>query len=124
AVPYPLQVQRLMASMVLDARRFRKHRGTLGPWAFILEPMDTVSWTSAREGYATKLFQVASMDDQVNANQGVALTETDPSDFDWTAATDELPWSVGPLVPQWPVAQPITGWQVLPAEFKDVDGKG
>lgn len=124
AVPYPLQVQRLMASMVLDGRRFRKHRGTLGPWAFALEPLDTISWTSEREGYSAKLFQLASMDDQVNANQGVAINETDPADFDWNSATDALPWSVGPLVPQWPPAQPITGWQVQPAEIRDADGNG
>lgn len=115
AVPFPLQVQRLMKSMVEDGRRFRKHRGTLAPWAFVLEPMDTISWTSAREGYSDKLFQIDSMDDQVNGNQAVAFRETDPSDFDWNASTDELPWSVGPIVPQWPSAQVMVGWQVFPA---------
>ena len=124
AAPHALQVQRLMKSMVADGRRFRKHRGTLGPWAFVLEPMDTISWTSVREGYDAKLFQLDSMDDQVNANQAVAFRETDPADFDWNFLTDGLPWSVGPIVPTWPTPQPVTGWQVLPAELRDASGTG
>lgn len=123
AVPFPVQVQRLMKSMVEDGRRFRKHRGTLGPWAFALEPMDTISWTSAREGYSAKLFQLESMDDQVNGNQAVAFRETDPADFDWNAGTDELPWTVGPLVPQWPAAQSAEGFDAQPAIYTDDESR-
>ena len=123
AVPFPTQVQRLMASMVRDARRFREHRGTLGPAAFVLEPLDVISWTSAREGYSSKIFQIESMDDQVNGNQSVALRETDPSDFDWNFSTDELPWSVGPLDPQWPAPQLLAGWAVAPAIIYDNAGR-
>lgn len=124
AVPHPFQVQRLAMAMVQDGRRFRKHRGTLPPWAFALEPLDTIAWTSPREGYIAKHFEIDSMDDLVNANQAIACRETDPSDFDWNFSTDALPWSVGPIVPNWPTPQPITGWQAMPGEIKDADGTG
>lgn len=121
AATSPTQVQRLMTSMVQDGRRFRKHRGTLPPSAFVLEPLDVIAWTSVREGYISKLFPIDSMDDLVNANQAVAIHEADPSDFDWEF-TDELPWTVGPLVPTWPPTQVMTGWSVEPAEVKDSSG--
>lgn len=124
AVPFPFQVQRLTMAMVQDGRRFRKHRGTLPPWAFVMEPLDTIAWTSAREGYIAKHFEIDSMDDLVNGNQAIACRETDPSDFDWNFSTDALPWTVGPIVPNWPTPQPITGWQALPGEIKDADGTG
>lgn len=123
AVPYATQVQRLMKSMVEDGRRFRKHRGTLPPFAFALEPMDIIAWTSPREGYIGKLFSIDSMDDLDNGNQAVAFREVDPADFDWNFSTDELPWSVGPLVPAWPVPVPMSGWYVVASAIKDEMGR-
>ncbi|WP_309086379.1 phage tail protein [Chelativorans sp.] len=121
AAPFALQVQRLMKALALENRRFRKNNGTLAPAAFILEPLDVISWTSARNGYVSKRFLINSMDDQANVNQAVALIEVDPSDYDWSPS-DEIPWTVGPLVPRWPVPQPMTGWQVQPAIFYDATG--
>lgn len=45
------QVAQLMAAYARDARRFRVHRLVLPPEAFLLEPLDTIAWTSARNGY-------------------------------------------------------------------------
>ncbi len=122
AVSSPTQVQRLMLSMVRDGRRVRSHRGTLPPVAFGLEPLDTVSWTSARNGYEDKLFTVSSKDEMTNVNQGVALQEVDPSDYSWTPGTDKLPWSVGPINPRWPAPIPVAGWSVVASSINDESG--
>lgn len=122
AVSSPTQVQRLMLSMVRDGRRGRFHRGTLPPVAFALEPLDTISWTSARNGYSNKLFLLSSKDEMTNVNQGVALQEVDPSDYGWTPSTDKLPWSVGPIVPRWPAPIPVTGWNAFASSIDDATG--
>lgn len=122
AVSSPTQVQRLMLSMVRDGRRMRFHRGTLPPVAFALEPLDTISWTSARNGYIDKLFLISSKDEMTNVNQGVAAQEVDPSDYNWTPGTDKLPWSVGPINPRWPAPIPVTGWNAVASSIDDADG--
>lgn len=122
AVSSPTQVQRLMLSMVRDGRRMRFHRGTLPPVAFMLEPLDTISWTSARNGYIDKLFLISSKDEMTNVNQGVAAQEVDPSDYNWTPGTDKLPWSVGPINPRWPAPIPVTGWSAVASSIDDADG--
>jgi hypothetical protein len=122
AVSKPRQVQRLMKSMILDGRRMRSHRGTLSPVAFGLEPLDVISWTSARNGYINKLFDVRSKDEMANVNQSIACIEVDPSDYDWTPNTDELPWVVGDLDPRWPPPLVVSGWAVLPSSINDESG--
>jgi Putative phage tail protein len=85
AVPYGAQVQRLMVAYLNDQRRFRVHMLTLPPDAAILEPLDTVSWTSARNGYTAKLFDVNEVaDNQGNLVQRLSLRERDPTDYDWS----------------------------------------
>lgn len=124
AVSSPTQVQRLMTAMVHDGRRMRSHRGTLPPFAFVLEPLDTFEWTSARNGYIDKLHEVSSKDEMTNVNQSVAFVECDPSDFDWNPPTDELPHPVGPIDPKFPPPMVMAGWAVAPAELKDASGTG
>ncbi len=41
-----------------------QHRVPLPPDALILEPLDTVAWTSQRHGYVAKLFEVIEIEDQ------------------------------------------------------------
>ncbi|WP_245447533.1 phage tail protein [Nitratireductor sp. OM-1] len=123
AVPFPIQVQRLQKSLMEDNRRFRRHRHTLPPEAWLLEPLDTVSWTSARNGYANKLFLISSMDDLENSNQAVSIQEVDPGDYVWTPATDELPYSVGPMGPIEPQPQVMYDWTAAPATVPDNDGQ-
>ena len=48
ACPYPNQVQRVMTGYIADERKFRRHNMTLPPDAAIIEPLDCISWTSAR----------------------------------------------------------------------------
>lgn len=98
AVPFTEQVQRLMVAYQLDARRFRRHAFTLGPSAMILEPTDTISWTSAANGYTTKLFEAASVNDDLNTGlQALAVRERDPNDYTWSTGS-LLPSSPAPGV--------------------------
>lgn len=119
-VPFPLQVQRLMRAMLNEERRFRSHRFFLPPEAYALEPNDVVSYTSERNGYASKKFLVTQIEGQQSCNQFIYLQEIDPSDYDWSSSF-ELPvttgWTGRITVP----AQIIDGWEVQPATIYDAE---
>lgn len=90
ACPYANQVQRIMSGYIADERHFRRHNLTLPPDAAIIEPLDVISWTSARNGYVSKLFDVAEMVDEVRRlTQGMAVREVDASDFDWSTGMEQ-----------------------------------
>lgn len=116
------QVAQLMAAYIKDARRFRTHRLVLPPEAFLLEPLDTIAWTSARNGYTNKIFEVVEITDQPGTiNQELVLRERDPADYGWTSDQD-LP-AVVPvtgLAPRPP--QIIAGWSVAASTLKDALG--
>jgi hypothetical protein len=116
------QVAQLMSAYIKDARRFRTHRLVLPPRAFLLEPLDTIAWTSARNGYTNKIFEVVDIVDQPGTiNQDLVLRERDPSDYGWSTAQD-LPAvvSVTGLSPRPP--QVIEGWSVSASTLKDALG--
>ncbi|WP_234836079.1 MULTISPECIES: phage tail protein [Sinorhizobium] len=121
AVPFGRQVQTLMKAMIEEERRFRTHLFHLPPDAFPLEPNDAVSWTSLRNGYVNKKFLVVRVLGKLTFNQLVVLKEFDPSDYNWSG-TDELPTDIGWLGPIEPPAQPMYGWQVIPANLLDDAG--
>lgn len=121
-VPFAIQAQVLAKALIETNRKFRKHKATLPPEAYDLEPLDVISWTSASEGYSAKLFDIESMDDLENVNQAVAIREVDPSDYDWNPATDPLPSSVGFLGPIRPAPQPMVDFFAEPSEVKDNSG--
>lgn len=112
AVPYANQVQRLMLAMREDARRFRIHTLYLPPDAWVLEPLDVVSWTSARNGYSNKKFLVMRADGEPGMNQAVVLKEIDPADYD-------PPDTYVPVVPE-PPGPNVPPTQVDP--IFDADG--
>lgn len=86
ATPYPAQVQRVMRAYIEEERRFRRHSLVLPPEAAVLEPLDVVAWSSARNGYQAKLFEVVEIsDDLATRLQSVVLRERDPEDYDWRA---------------------------------------
>ena len=90
ACPHGTQVQRLMTSGVADHRRMRAHRLVLPPEAAVLEPLETVGWTSARWGYSAKTFEITSLTDSLMSMlQGLSLRERDAADFAWEAG-DEI----------------------------------
>jgi hypothetical protein len=61
----------------------------LPPAAVALQPLDTIAWTSVRNGYSGKLFRVEAIDDLADHGLIVSLVEVDPDDWDWHAPTDE-----------------------------------
>jgi hypothetical protein len=121
AVPYPVQVQRLMRAAIEETRRFRKHVHTMPPEWWEYEPLDAVQWTSERNGYDNKVFLITAQDDLNNGNQIPALQEQDPADYDWSSDY-ELPWDVVPLVISRPTPQITTGFSAAPYIVVDNDG--
>lgn len=122
ACPYPLQAQRVIAAYAKDDRRFRRHNFTLPPDAAVLEPLDTIAWTSARNGYVTKHFEIGDMmDDPITILQNVALREVDPTDY------VDAP-SYGQIAPVIPTAraviptQVLAGFDALPGNTLDATG--
>lgn len=108
------QVQRLMKAERATQRAFRQHAIPLGPEAFVLEPLDVITWTSARNGYSAKLFDVTHADDLPNLNNVTGLKEIDPAAYDWDEGEDEQPVVTAPTVvvrpsPQAIVAPSFTG---------------
>lgn len=89
------QAQQLQAAYIKDERRFRQHQIVLPPEAQILEPLDTLAWTSERNGYSNKLFEVVSAR-YMPKTMMVALTlrERDPADYDWDSEL-EVPSAPG-----------------------------
>lgn len=83
------QGQHLLESYVKDSRRFRVHTMTLPPSFALLEPLDTVSFTSTRNGYTEKLFEVVDVEDRPGTlQQRVSVREREPGDVAWTALQD------------------------------------
>ncbi len=116
------QVQRLMRSALQEARRARRHTITLGPSAWVLEPGDIIQWTSARNGYATKLFRIDGVADHANLDVTLDMTEVDPTDYDWDQDNDYTPPVFVPIVPGRPVPQPIIDWFAEGAVVNDNNG--
>lgn len=120
AVPYGVQAQRLMESLIKDGRRWRTHIIALPPSAWILTGTSIVNWISVENGYVNKKFIVMKIDGEPGMVQPVVLLEIDPSDYDWTADM-ELPSPIGELTIIRPEPQVPTGFQVFPAVFYDAD---
>ena len=113
------QVQRLMISYIEEERRFRRHLITLPPAGAVLEPLDSIAWTSERNFYNDKVFEVSGVEDNLaTLAQGVALRERDPDDYDpppeYFVPTPITPPESEPI----PV-QGVPGWGVQAVAIKD-----
>lgn len=117
------QVQRLLKSALDTAQRARRHTYVLGPEFWVLEPGDIVEWTSARNGYVTKLFRIDGLADRADLDVLVDMTEVDPSDYNWEFDTDFTPVIDGPIQLVDTPALPAIGWQVYGVEVLDNDGR-
>lgn len=116
----PSQVQRLMQSALSAARRERSHSVFLPPVFWLVEPGDVGQWTSPRNGYVNKLFEVTSVIDKSNSNAGLSLQEVDPSDYH-PPAEYAVP-TVGPTSFVRPAAQGVVDWSVAPSTVRDGNG--
>ena len=101
ACPYGAQVRRLQKAYIAEERRFRRHGQTLPPDFAALEPLDATTWTSATNGYTSKVFEVAEIiDDLMTAHQQVSLRERDSGDFVYgSLAAPEVPSAVSVVPP-------------------------
>lgn len=91
AVPYAEQAKQVANMMAKDNRRFRRHQRVLPPDYFFIEALQTLSWTSADEGYSAKLFEIAEAAyDPFTFNVHISVRERDPADF-----TPDLSLEVG-----------------------------
>jgi len=119
AAPYATQVQRLMQADIAETRRFAEHSLVLPPDAAILEPLDAVSWTSARHGYAAKGFECFEVsDDQTRILQALVIRERDAADHVWDVA-DEQPWSVPSAVTVAPAVLTLQDFAIVAHVVED-----
>jgi len=83
------QAQQLLNAYIKDQRRFRVHRMALPPSFALMEPLDTLSWTSETNGYASKIFEVIAVEDRPDTlNQFVTVREREAGDVAWTSGQD------------------------------------
>lgn len=121
-VPYPAQVQRLMRSALLAARRERKHQVSFPPPFWSMEPGDVCSWTSTRNGYTAKLFEVTAIVDKANLDIGASLQEVDSTDYGWDHETDYTSPTAGPTTFPRPEPQGVLEWAAVGYTLLDKDG--
>ena len=113
------QVQRLMISYIEEERRFRRHLITLPPAGAVLEPLDSIAWTSERNFYDEKVFEVSAIEDNLaTLAQGVALRERDPDDYD-PPQDYFVPTPITPPEPEPIPVQGVPGWGVQAVAIKD-----
>jgi hypothetical protein len=117
AVPYAAQVRRLMYAYVEEERRFRRHDLTL-PCDFArLEPLDAIAWTSAENGYASKLFEVAGVTEDLQTGLlALILKERDPADYSYPGLPAPEEISNLPVVP---AVQTVPSFTVSGASIPD-----
>lgn len=89
-VPYPKQVQRLMATMLKEGRKRRYHTRVLPSEYRPLSTLDFVGWNSPINGYIDKKFSIELLEDLPDGSVAIAIREEDPSDYDFDVG-DELP---------------------------------
>lgn len=105
ALPYPGQAQRVARAMLKDDQRHRVHTASLGPYGSHLEPLDVIEFTSPRNGYINKRFDIRQTTENLrNLCVGLGFRETDPLDYDYVPGED-LPDAVTP-----------GGWGVTPTQ--------
>jgi len=118
ACPYPVQVRRVMAAIIADHRRMRRHTLTLPPDFSVVEPLDVISWNSEANGYSAKLFEVGEVRREIQTgNVLVSLREVDPEDYDPPVGlVRPTPPDIAPSLP---AAQTLPGWGVAPSAMVD-----
>lgn len=122
-VPDGNQVQRLMEAWLKDARRMRRHNVTLPPEGILLDPLDTLAWSSARNGYIEKVFEIGQSGISTRSlSTTLALRERDPNDYDWSSDF-ALPTSAPSIEPDVVVPQAVPGWTVVGVAITDELGR-
>lgn len=123
-VPWPQQVRRIMRETLKDSRRIRQHTIVLPNTYIGINPTDTITWTSATNGYNSKHFEVVSVIvNPLNLSVQVGLRERDPADYNFDAISD----NVLPFVPSGksvnPVITGVADFSVSPDFIADESGR-
>lgn len=124
AVPFPEQVQRLMRSALAEARRARRISGTLPARFSKIEVGDVGTYNSTFFGGGEKSWRVDGIVDLQNGDLAIDLTEVDPSDYDFDAATDFTPVVPGSLAVRPPRNATVTNWQATSTTVSGNTGGG
>lgn len=120
AVPYPAQARRIMYAGVEEERRFRRHEITLPPDYVQAEPLDSLSWTSTKNGYTAKVFEIAGLtEDPMTGLQRPILRERDSADFSYPGLAAPAPISILPVIP---AAQTVPNFAVSGVSIPDATG--
>lgn len=100
ACPFIEQVQTLQQTWLLDNRKWRTHNLHVGHTFCQVEVLDCIAWTSPRNGYINKQFDV-QQNVQVLANlqQMFEVREVDPTDYDFDVSAI-LPTVIGNPFPE------------------------
>lgn len=106
--------QRLVQAALKNSRRFDTHALYLPPIAWLLEALDTVSWTSEAAGYIAKEFEVDEIGGGSDLIQFASIRENDPEDYDWVPGTDQRPYAVAPMATIRPAPQEVSSPSVAP----------
>ena len=122
AVTNARQVQQLTAAWLKDARRFRRHSITLAPEGILLKPLDVIDWTSTRNGYVSKQFEISEMGVHPQTlSTTISIREVDPNDYNWTVG-DELADSAVSIEPVLPSPLGVPGFTATATTIKDASG--
>lgn len=103
-------VQRLMKAELATHRAWRRHTLPMPPDGFVIEPLDVVTWSSTRNGYSSKTFEIISIEDLPNFCVGLVVRELDPTAYDWDETVNEQTVVNNPIVIVRPAPQGIVDW--------------
>lgn len=122
AVTVGQQVQQLMNAWLKDAQRHRRQTITLPPEGILLKPLDVIDWTSERNGYSGKAFEIGQVGiDPQTLCTTLSMREVDPSDYDWSAG-NEIAVDAPSIDPVEPAAQSVPGFAATATTIKDESG--
>lgn len=110
AVSVKAQAQHLLNSLLLDARRFVTFQVTLPPSFALVEPLDSISFTSEIYGYTNKVFEVIEVEDRPDTLlQVVVMREREATDTDWGPELDvPAPLPTNGQTPPAPLVVPLS----------------
>jgi hypothetical protein len=122
ACPYTRQAQRVGREFVKDSRRRRRHNHMLPPNSLALNPTESASWTSTRNGYSEKTFQIEGVQESpLSMARIISMRERDPNDYAWSPS-DELPVEPAPGRPITLSPLAVTGLSVAGFTRRDSSG--
>lgn len=122
AVTVPQQVQQLMVAWLNDAQRHRRQSITLPPDGILVKPLDVIDWTSERNGYIGKDFEVGQVGiDPTTLCTTLAMREVDPDDYDWSVGQD-IAFTAPSIEPAIPPPLTVRDFNVTTDTIKDGAG--